>query len=218
MMPQRDRYFIYHPAIMFEMAQKKYQHHLALKAITSPNQVIDQLHKLDPILRDSNLQQMGSFNDAYIIVTRRIQQANLAGMFEYPDLMSQLETSFAHEYFLAFNNYQANGSLPSAWARLNPSRWHSLYPAWLSLMLGANAHINQDLIQALRHTIKDRRAFEADYYKVDKILQQSGSEILDGLELGITNGVLRKVFTRPVIAMILWWRHRVWHRFQAAQG
>ncbi len=193
----------------------KYNYHIATKRINTPESVIDELKKLDPLLTRSELLQLSFFNRAYLIVTQRINEANGEGLFRESSLMDRLEVAFARRYFEALNCYVEKGSLPGGWRKVNRSWLHHKHPASLSLMLGANAHINYDLLQSLKAVVHKPEQFSEDYFRVNRLLLESGKAISASYyesqeHINFLKKHLRDLYLGPVMWLIVRWRTRAW--------
>jgi len=193
----------------------RYTYQIPTKRINTPNSVIKELEKLNPLLTGSELLQVSFFNRAYLIVTKKINQANDSGLFQHSELMNDLEVAFAKRYFEALNHYVAEGHLPGAWDKVNRGWLQHRHPASLSLMLGANAHINHDLLHSLREIIRTPEKFSEDYFKVNRLLLESAKAISASYyesqeHINFLKKNFRAVYLGPVMRLILSWRTRVW--------
>lgn len=197
----------------------RYTHRISTQNINSSQAVIKELKKLEPLLSSSELLQVVFFNRAYLIITKRISQAKTDGLFEHPKLMDELEVAFALRYFEALNHYVLHGSLPGAWNSINNSWLHQKHPASLSLLLGANAHINYDLPLALKDTIHQPQKFQNDYFKVNHLLKDSSHEISKSYyesekSINFLKKNLRALYLQPTMWLILRWRTRAWYKLK----
>jgi len=195
-----------------------YRHRSNLAKIQTPDQVIIELQRVGEHLPDSDLFEFVFFNRAYVIITKAIHQASDDGLFSDDKTMNQLEVAFAHKYFAALNSYVQAGSLPHSWKHVRRGLLGRHRPASLSLMLGAHAHINHDLLEALRAVIDNPSHFENDYFKVNQLLLASSKAISksyyeDAVQLNFLKKHLRSLYLRPVMQLILHWRTRVWREF-----
>ncbi|HZL07851.1 MAG TPA: DUF5995 family protein [Candidatus Dormibacteraeota bacterium] len=192
-----------------------YTYHISTKRINTPKAVIAELEKLNPLLTGSELLPVSFFNRAYIIVTKKINQANDEGLFQHSKLMNELEVAFAKRYFDALNHYAVKGFLPDGWNKVNRGWLHYRHPASLSLMLGANAHINHDLLRSLEEVVRTPEKFSEDYFKVNQLLLESARAISSSYyesqeHINFLKKNLRSVYLGPVMRLILRWRTRVW--------
>ena len=195
----------------------QYSHIIPINTIRTSEAVITVLAGLERLIASSDLTQVVFFNRAYLIVTKRISQAKTDGLFDNPKQMVKLEVAFAIKYFEALNNYVKHGSLPGAWGNIKQSTWYPRHPASLSLLLGANAHINYDLPLALKKTIEKPEEFRNDYFKVNRLLKESSKEISKSYyesdrSINFLKKNLRTLYLKPIMWLILRWRTRAWQK------
>lgn len=192
-----------------------------MASITTYDDVQWALKQIELSLVANDMPQFHLFNAAYAVVTTHIQQAAAEGYFDNPQFIEQFTVTFATYYFRAINDMQtANKDIPAAWSALSKLHiGHS--PRFISLLLGANAHINDDLPQALFELMADQKtdALLGDVVKIDKLLMRSGKDII-GLfdEPSSKLDYLKRhcvwVYYRPVMYMILYWRVIAWKNYR----
>lgn len=193
------------------MGNRSYLYKVNVSSLKTAESVITELEKIQPLLVNSELNQVVFFNRAYLIVTKNIQVAITSDSFSSPADMDELVVAFSIPYFEALNNYVSHGRLPGAWRRINKGWLHAYHPSFFSLLLGANAHINHDLPKVLRSTVAKPKHFEEDYFKVGDLLLESSRPILKAYDEQATwMQKIGLVFRRPIMAMILKWRKDVW--------
>jgi len=189
--------------------------------ITSFEDILVRLRELDATLANKRLPQFLVFNTAYVVVTDVIKKAVDNGQLTNPTFVEAFSACFARFYFQAVAQTARNDvQLPPAWSRLNKAHDASA-PAFILLLMGANAHINYDLPLALAELATQKEASElvGDVIKIDKLLMRSGREILGLFEEHNTliNMLKRRfvfLYYRPVMYMILYWRVRAWHSYK----
>ncbi len=196
-------------------ADRPHTHHIDINKVRTTKAVIVALDKLNTSLPSTKLLRVVFFNRAYAIVTKKINDATQSGLFVHPKEMASLEIAFAIRYFEALNHYADDGVLPGAWQRINTGWLHGKHPASFSLLLGANAHINHDLLISLKKTITKPTEFRDDYFKVNKLLLDSGKEISRSYyesdpTVNFMKKALRPIYLKPTMWLILRWRTRVW--------
>jgi len=192
------------------------------KKITTIKDVLDELEQLDTQLSTLGLSHFKLFNSAYHVVTSFIQQAIDTGDFKNPVFIEQFIVTFANYYFKAVTgtvNKYPNVSLP--WAKMNEYARHKSSPEFISLLLGANAHINNDLPQALKTLLEnaDTEVFFRDIAKIDKLLMKSGKEIIGLFEepdtlLDFLKRRFQFMYYRPAMYTILYWRVMAWRSYR----
>jgi hypothetical protein len=183
--------------------------------------VLNELQHLDAVLLERGMSQFTIFNHAYYIVTEEILEAMNAGYFENPRRVDVFIVLFAQYYFDALNDAAAHTLLSSSpWLRMDEYAKISRAPVFLSLLLGANAHINYDLPQALKLFVDqdgDGRSLN-DLTKISKILMRSGKMITRSFDEPNTHydffkRRLRPLYYRPAMYTILYWRLTAWKEY-----
>jgi hypothetical protein len=196
---------------------------VSIDKITSFETILTELTELEARLSENNLKQFLIFNKAYSIVTSDIKQAADDGYFKNPQFIEKFTVWFAQYYFQAVN-YTATSSrkLPPAWAIMNKTTKYKNVPNFITLLMGANAHINNDLPLAFLKQIDKKHTDElfTDVLKVDKLLMKSGRQIIDAFEepnqrLNLLKRRLIFLYYRPVMYMILYWRIRAWRNYKS---
>lgn len=192
--------------------------------ITSIQSVLDRLKRLDKQLRRSGLDEFIAFNKAYYVVTHAIKEASASRYFEHPALMEEFSVCFAQYYFQAVNDtLDASPQLAAAWLKIRrPPRRRPVGPNFISLLMGANAHINHDLPLALLKVIDRQKTDDLleDIAKIDRLLMRSGTDILSAFdEPGKLPGFIKRrckfLYLRPVMYMILYWRIVAWRNYES---
>lgn len=89
--------------------------------------------------------------------------------------------------------------------------------AYISLLLGANAHINYDLPLTLVTSYASGKQADLlrDLIRVDKLLTKSGREILftvtePSLRANFIKNHLKLLYFTPTLQLIRYWRVRAW--------
>ena len=164
------------------------------------------------------LNDMLVFNSAYQIITAQIQVGLQNNLFRKPKLVELLDIEFANFYFRALDEYYMHKKLPGAWQKLLKC---SNKPAFIKLLIGANAHINHDLPMALaKLSLNQQTAIKNDFFATDTIFRQSSKEIIHSFEepnqlFRFIKNHFRLLYEKPIIAIIIHWRHRAWKNSQA---
>ena len=194
---------------------------IKLGKITTIEGVADELARLNDRLDSMRLNQFVLFNNSYYIVTTSIQKAIKDNFFVNPKFIQKFIVTFARYYFDALNNSQdENNNLAEPWLIAHDCAKNS-GTRFISLMLGANAHINNDLPQVLTTLMANEKTEDllSDIVKIDKLLMKSGREIITTFEE--TNKVLdlfkrrfQFLYYRPVMYMILYWRIVAWKNYR----
>jgi hypothetical protein len=151
------------------------------KSIKNFKKLLNELHVLNRALPGSELYKLDTFNSAYIVITTAIEEASDNGHFENPKFIERFTLNFSSYYFQIINNTIAgNDDVPAAWSSLITSKKTRQLPNFIYLLLGANAHINHDLALVMVELLDndDTENLLKDIIKVDKILADSGKDIL----------------------------------------
>jgi hypothetical protein len=194
--------------------------------ITSFNTVLTELRTLDTQLSPSKLSQFIVFNKAYSVVTNAIKEAAEDNYFENPIFIEKFTVCFAQFYFLAINDTVAEKpELTVAWAKMNDAKRRSSTPAFILLLMGANAHINHDLSLALVKLMDKEKTDDLlqDVLKIDKLLMKSGRQIITTFNepnrsLDVIKRRLQFLYYRPTMYMILYWRVKAWRDYKAIRN
>jgi hypothetical protein len=195
---------------------------IEVSEMTSSQDVLDNLARLNDDLRSLHLEQFLLFNKAYQVVTFSMQQGIKDGYFSNPKFIEAFMVHFARYYFEAVNE-TANGdsrvTLP--WAKLNVYAARPSQPVFVSLMLGASAHINHDLPQVLKTMMKDEEKADllGDVVKIDKLLMKSGRQSIGLFEeksgfLNFLKNRFQFMYYRPAMYTILYWRVNAWKAYE----
>lgn len=175
------------------------------------------LTKLDQKLPQTKLANLKVFNHTYLIITRNIHQEIQQSAFKQADKMLELDLNFANYYFQAFESYQNNQPISEAWKIAfnfceNKKSYRLIY-----LILGANAHINNDLPFSLKQVVENEY-FYSDYQKVQKIIDRSVNEVLDSINKMFPSSSyidrnLIWVYEIIIKFLIRKWRRTAWNNY-----
>ncbi len=193
-----------------------------IRKITAIDDVLSNLRQLDSRLSELGLDQFKLFNKAYQVVTRSIQQAIKENYFNNPEFIEKFIVSFAGCYFKVTNDIvNKNHNVPMPWSKLNEYATNKSLPVFISLMLGANAHISYDLPQVLKKLMQKESTEELlkDVFKIDRLLMKSGREIIGLFEesnkiLNFLKCRFQFMYYRPVMYKILGWRISAWKSYR----
>jgi len=191
--------------------------------ITSFKTILLELEKLDKVLSRRELYQFQLFNQAYTVVTKNIKKSAKNNYFKNPKFIEKFTVCFSHYYFRAVNEtMQKNSNIPPAWKALNVTAKNKHTPQFIYLLMGANAHINNDLPLALNELMGKLKAEDLlkDVLKIDKLLMMSGREIISAFEESnkILDFLKRNsvfLYYRPVMYLVLFWRVKAWRNYRS---
>jgi len=194
---------------------------IGINRITSFKGILKELKILDTNLQSAHLPQFQLFNSAYLVVTNHIYEAANNNYFNNPKFIEKFTVTFASYYFKAVNDtLKASDDLNISWVKLNQLDLSSA-PVFVSLLMGANAHINNDLPRVLLRLMEteDTEDLFSDLRRIDKLLMKSGKEIIElFVEPNKTLNVLKRrfkfVYYRPTMYMLLFWRVIAWRNYR----
>lgn len=152
-----------------------------MQRATTIQQVLKQLDGIidECIVTNSSL---GFFACIYRRTTAEIANEIALGHFEDNQRLETLDVVFANLYIDAYKAYKNNQEVSKAWGYAFK---HADEPLTIlqHIMLGMNAHINLDLGIATAETMYGQQILniEADFNKVNDILQQITNELQDRL-------------------------------------
>lgn len=125
----------------------------------------------------------GYFAALYRKVTVAVRDSIVAGRFENPDLMTQLDVVFARRYLDAFDGWRVDGELTGAWeaAFAATGKWRLLVVQ--HLLVGMNAHINLDLGIAAATVAPPGRIADvkSDFFAINDLLASLVRGVIDDI-------------------------------------
>ncbi|GAA2656230.1 DUF5995 family protein [Paractinoplanes durhamensis] len=136
--------------------------------------VIDKLVITQTILDDlppsRAANRVAAFNELYLKITRRVDDALRTGVNQ-PDFLELLDVEFAKRYFAALDLWNCdNEDTPDVWEVLFKRGHDTRMSKLTAAMLGVNAHINHDLSLALIGTWNELGAPTDDLIHPDYLL------------------------------------------------
>ncbi|GAA0270520.1 DUF5995 family protein [Streptomyces polychromogenes] len=197
---------------------------------TAP-EALEALELLTERLREAG-DDRAVFLDVYVVITRRVVEVLLTedhdGFLE-PGWLSEVTGLFAEEALIATrNSLHGTPVTATSWRLATCYAAHGPAAPYRSAILGINAHINHDLglvvhayLQANRTHIDQHllRRYRHDYFRVNRILEQSVLECTDMLAERYrcrTTTVLRRLpagrraSVRLTMLVLVAWRDRIW--------
>lgn len=170
--------------------------------------------------------QRSIFLSCYGMMTRNTLDAIARGEFSNPEWVKRLLCRFAEYYFNALDSYdRVPGSSPAVWqATFEYTRDSNIW-ALQKLLLGVNAHINYDLVLALKDTLQDewdslpaekRSSRFADHCHVNRVIWQTIDAVQDQVlepvmpALEWIDGLFGRADEWMISRLITEWRDRVW--------
>ncbi len=131
---------------------------------------------LTEALRGTDLHNLIAFNDTYYIITKNVYKVFGKQYFSDETAMVALDINFAQYYFDALRDYSEHKLSAGAWTVLFNSSPLNQHYQFMYMALGINAHVNNDLPLSLHSSVSPN--FEADFFKVDKIIGDSLAEVI----------------------------------------
>jgi hypothetical protein len=171
------------------------------------------------------------FLRCYSLMTANMLRAVEEGRFLDPPWVNELLHLFADYYFLALEQYEsAPQSAPAIWRHAHDAtRFRSLH-VMQSLLLGVNAHINYDLVLALRDMLQSewmgsseeqKRARYQDHFLVNTIIAETIDAVQDRVievedpRMDMIDRFMGRLDERLITRLITRWRESVWKNAQA---
>jgi hypothetical protein len=192
-----------------------------LAAISSIDDVLWKLDQLNRHLNDTPLEKLITFNKAYSVITSAIQAASVEQYFNNPKDIEVFTVCFARYYFAVINDILSGKEVVPAWSRLVETSANRQRLNFISLLMGANAHINYDLPLTLREMIDGghNRGLVKDLAKIDRLIMKSGREILESFNetnkfVAFIKNHFRFIYLKPVMYIVLYWRIIAWRNYK----
>ena len=135
--------------------------------------VEDAVRKMDlfeQFLDEKGLESFRPFLRAYRKITLKVMENSANGAFNSPEELERLDICFAELYFDAMEKYFLKGEKKQPWKNYLEYMERNDSRPVLELLLGINAHINADLVQALKET---EYSEEQDFKKINNILLEA---------------------------------------------
>lgn len=188
------------------------------KNLSGIDDVLLTLENLGHDLPRADMEQLNHFNETYLVITRNVRQQLRKGAFQHPDFLQRFDARFAYYYLDAFRKYLQRKDIPPAWKRAFQTARRRKASPMVSMALGVNAHVNNDIPQVLldsKATMKHYR----DYLLVNTIIGKSLDEIIDNFHqperrLNPTRPLVRFAYKIGMRILIRLWRYSAWRKFQ----
>lgn len=185
--------------------------------------VLVELRLLDEKLNNSKLIHFKVFNSAYVVVTQLISDTAKQEHFVNPQFVERFTTNFAQYYFRALNAYESDDQdLHISWESFRKVSSVKSFPIFLTLLMGANAHINHDLPLALVDILSDADPDDllSDVVKIEKLMMKSGREIITIFDepnrfLNVLKRRFQFLYYRPAMYTIRWWRINAFRNYES---
>lgn len=190
-----------------------------VSGISEAKQTLDELNEL---LKQSHLERLQNFNKAYWVITKNVLERRKRKHFEDPSFLEKFDGCFAEYYLDALRRYAENKRAPPAWRLAFDSCKKQDTSPVKSMCLGINAHINNDIAQALADCEADSR-HHRDYLYVNEVILDSIYEVIDELQddsaiLNPKKTVIRPVYKAAMNRLARQWRSQAWDHYRRLQG
>lgn len=191
--------------------------------IQSFETILAELTLLNDKLPNHRLDQFSLFNEAYYLVTNSIKLAVQENYFRHPEFIEEFSTRFAWYYFQAIDGViKKDSNTPVGWAILAQISQHKNIPNFITLLMGANAHINHDLPLVLVDLMDQEKSTELfeDLKIINKLLFGSGKEIIrifdeSNKSINFIKQWGQFLYYRPIMYLILYWRLCAWQNYKS---
>jgi hypothetical protein len=176
------------------------------------------LEKLNHDLSVEGLEQLINFNHTYLIITKNVKNAMKKNLFDHPEFLEQFDTVFADYYLRALRAYIRKTPAPPAWIFACDKAHKRQCSAFITMALGVNAHVNNDIAQVLRDT-EPSDEVRRDYNLINSIIASSIDEVIDELSeetnrFGPRNMLLRPLYKIIMHILIIVWRTTAWNNYK----
>lgn len=183
--------------------------------ISTIGEVLELLEGLEANLPKSDLKNLKLFNKTYKIITMGVKEKIGNGFFNDDKWMVKLDVEFAKLYFKALIDHIDGGNIPKAWQFAFDLMKKSDKPKYVYLLLGINAHINNDLPIATAKIFNKNR--KQDFILINKILEGKIDLIIkelneDSKMLRVMQGIFRPISQNFLIDMLIGWREEAWKK------
>lgn len=176
------------------------------------------LEKLNHDLGVEQLEQLINFNHTYLIITKNVKNSMKKDLFDHPKFLEQFDTVFAGYYLRALRAYIRDDPAPPAWTFACDKARRRQCSAFITMALGVNAHVNNDIAQVLNDT-SPADIVRRDYNRINSIIAESIDEVIDELSdqssrFGPRNRMLRPLYKMIMHLLIIIWRTMAWKNYK----
>lgn len=150
--------------------------------------------RLDPLTAACDHNAL--FAATYLLTTRTVRAAAVAGEFDSPEFISHFAEAFAARYFDSRDAWISGNisDIPEAWVVAYEASDDRRVSSVGDLLLGMNAHISRDLAFVVADTIPvEDDSRERDFLHFNDLVARAGPEILE---------TLRTVYDPTITALV----------------
>lgn len=187
------------------------------------NTIEDVKHALEQLEKDipkAAFSALVNFNRTYLIITQNVKKVVETKDFEHPNFLNEFDTLFASYYIDAVKNHLKGEDLlvPPAWKLAFKAAEQGKTSPFKCMVLGVNAHINNDIPQVLLK-VGARGKHERDYYFVNQIIKRSMDEVIAKLEnsdhlVSPKTTALRPLYKLFMRCLVILFRRLAWRNFR----
>lgn len=142
--------------------------------------VLQHMANVQQGLSGTDLHNLIFFNQTYAAITQLVSNQLMGTMFDDPRRLEQFDICFSHYYFHALHAYVHNEKTPPAWKICFDYCKRSNASPVISMAFGINAHVNNDLSQALFQT-NFGPSYQSDHFKITGLIQKNTPHIIASL-------------------------------------
>jgi hypothetical protein len=196
--------------------------HFTNRKVSGISEAKQTLHELHGLLEQSHLERLQNFNKAYWVITKNVLERRKRKHFEDPSFLEKFDGCFAEYYLDALRRYSKNERTPPAWRLAFESCKNTDISPVKNMCLGINAHINNDIAQALADCNADSRHYQ-DYLYVNEVILDSIYEVIDELHddsaiLNPKRAVIKPVYKAAMNRLARQWRSQAWEHYCQLRG
>lgn len=181
--------------------------------ISQIDEVLDLIDNTETNLAKLDLKNLRVFNKTYKLINLGVRGKLGRHFFDNDEWIEKLDVEFVKFYLRSLTDYLTGKKPAKSWGFAFDVMRKSGKPQFIYLLLGANAHINNDLPLATAKIFNEER--EKDFNLVDKILEEKLGLIIQELKedskiFGLLKRIFRPVYQDFVLNMMVGWRREAW--------
>lgn len=191
--------------------------HTEPDSLSSIDDVVVVLEKLEHELPEHDLAALQNFNATYLIITSHVRQQVKKSTFQDPAFLEFFDTRFAYYYIDALRRYLSGQPAPAAWLTAFQAAKDGK-SSFITMALGVNAHVNNDIPQVLRDCRAKARHYP-DFKLVNDIISSSIYETINTLSsdtalISPQRPLLRRPYKLVMSQVVKLWRAVAWHKYK----
>jgi hypothetical protein len=178
------------------------------------------LKRLQKDIPAASLTKLVNFNHTYLIITQNVKSHRTNGEFEHPEFLERFDALFVSFYIEALKNHiqQKYLYVPPAWEFAFRAAEKGKASPLKCLVLGVNAHVNNDIPQVLYETDADGIHLN-DYFFVNGIIKDSIDQAIDELDdnrqlLNPKKRLFKPFYKVLMFLLILVFRRLAWRNYR----